>query len=509
MRRLKTFFAGKAVRCSRSNTLLHIFRLSVFPAILGFKRAAGVFLFSVVWQQLQAQNILTINNSQPRLDTKGQIVDAHDGRVVQFGNRFYWYGTQYGATNGFTTANQYVCYSYTDLKTWTPHGPLLAQKPQGTYYRPHVVYNKRSKKYVLWYNWYPKLWDGQFGVAVSDVPMGPFTIVNDNVPVKHSSLGVGDLGVFVDDDGKAYLSYNTIKGHQVSVEALNDDYTASTLQGSDFLARDCEAGSMFKRNGLYYLLTDYTCCFCTQGSGAKVFTASSPLGPYTYKQNINRYPGAASPVVLDGNSNDNFFEALQPKEEHKLELWLQGTQMVSSVLIYQFTGNRNGQCGQVDNPVVHETILQQQFVLESFANGSWKKIVVANPVVQSGSMQIKYSYRFAPVKAERLRITPLYKDSVQPVNISEVVVNTAQQKAMAFKTGKNEGKPVIPAQQTYVMELKQGNSTQYIWMDDLWGSASDNIKGHDYQFWSAPLQFYSNGTIKTLQWVNEFQLRRN
>ena len=37
--------------------------------------------------------------------------------------------------------------------------------------------------------------------------------------------------------------------------------------------------------------------------------------------------------------------------------------------------------------------------------------------------------------------------------------------------------PIIPAQQTYVMALPTADSTAYLWMGDLWGSASDNVKG--------------------------------
>ena len=98
---------------------------------------------------------ITVDNTTPRLDEKSQIVDAHDGRVIQFGDTFYWYGTSYGNTNGFTTQNHYRCYSSKDLVHWKYEGKLLATQPEGVYYRPHVIYNKRTKKYILWYNWYP------------------------------------------------------------------------------------------------------------------------------------------------------------------------------------------------------------------------------------------------------------------------------------------------------------------------------------------------------------------
>ncbi|HMP94626.1 MAG TPA: hypothetical protein PKD90_17225 [Phnomibacter sp.] len=65
-----------------------------------------------------SQPVITVNNSLARKDVNGKIVDAHDGRIIQFGKTFYWYGTQYGNTNGFTTANEYVCYSSPDLMNW-------------------------------------------------------------------------------------------------------------------------------------------------------------------------------------------------------------------------------------------------------------------------------------------------------------------------------------------------------------------------------------------------------
>jgi hypothetical protein len=40
----------------------------------------------------------------------------------------------------------------------------------------------------------------------------------------------------------------------------------------------------------------------------------------------------------------------------------------------------------------------------------------------------------------------------------------------------------------------------------LWGSSSENIKGNDYQFWSEPLNFYKNGLIKPIRWVDKWQV---
>ena len=466
-------------------------------------------LFSLVLSAVTSCSFktLTVDNAKPRRDIEGKIVDAHDGRVIQFGDTFYWYGTRYGSTNGYTEANEYVCYSSLDLKTWKYEGALLPQKPTGVYYRPHVVYNATTRKYVLWYNWYPKLWNGQFGVATSDNPTGPFTIVNDDVKVRHSGLGVGDLGVFVDDDGSAYLSYNTINGHKVSVEKLNEDYTRSTLQGSEFIAQYSEAGAMFKRAGTYYLMTDYTCCFCTQGSGARVFTASNPLGPYTYRQNINRYPGEAAPLLTDGNSKDNLYEAFTQKGFRGVQLQTEGLQNFSSLLVHQFTGNRKGQCGEVANPRTHDTIPRVSFIMEYWNGNEWKALPITNVQVNESVLSKSYLLSFSGTQTDALRIYPQFADTLQTIHLSEIFAFNKAWRMKAFKLSGSEGKPIIPAQQAFVMPLQTQKGTEYIWMGDLWGSASDNVKGHDYQFWSAPLKFYESGLIQPLQWSDGWTIK--
>jgi hypothetical protein len=37
---------------------------------------------------------------------------------------------------------------------------------------------------------------------------------------------------------------------------------------------------MFKRAGVYYAVFGHCCCYCLQGSGGFVYTASAPLGPW-------------------------------------------------------------------------------------------------------------------------------------------------------------------------------------------------------------------------------------
>ncbi|HUA68386.1 MAG TPA: hypothetical protein VMA13_07535, partial [Candidatus Saccharimonadales bacterium] len=192
----------------------------------------------------------------------------------------------------------------------------------------------------------------------------------------------GDFGLFVNDDGTGYIIYNfcpakfdlsvkvePITHHQICVERLTSDYLSSTLKSTQPIAGNVEAPAMFKRKSLYYLLFDNTCCFCDDGSGARVYTGSEPMGPYTYRGNIN-------------------------------------------------------------------------------------------------------------IKA------PDARDLPSPFTVP----------------GTGRADSIIPAQQTYVATLPTPDGPIYIWMGDRWGSRPDGIKGHDFQYWSRPLEFDSDGMIKQLTW---------
>ncbi len=281
-------------------------------------------------QKLEAMqknvNVVTIDNSEPRRDVESKIIDAHDGCLQLFGSSFYLYGTAYGTNDGYGTANRFRVYSSPDLKRWTLAGELFKEQPDGVYYRPYVVFNPNTHKYVLWYNWYPKpwngqsglaigdtlelmtgihiaaLWDGHTGVAISDTPTGPFTIVNANVQLTRTNSGDGSL--FVDDDGTGYYIYTAIgMGYTVRVERLARDYLSSTGETSDVLAAKAEAPLLFRRNDLYYVLWGELCPFCTEGSEAHVFISTSPLGPYNAAPNINRPPEGALDIWAQPISN--------------------------------------------------------------------------------------------------------------------------------------------------------------------------------------------------------------
>jgi hypothetical protein len=473
----------------------------------------------IVFSSIQcfSQQEITVNNIKPRLDINGDYIDLHDGRITKFGNTFYWYGTAYGNTSGYVRTNYFQCYSSPDLMNWKKEGILLDNKPSGVYYRPHVVYNSKTRKYVLWYNWYPKLWDGKYAVAVSDKPAGPFKIVNTDVKFLHSDLGLGDFSIYIDDDSQAYIAYNTIAGHKGSVEKLSDDYLSSTLQNGGFITENCEAGAIFKHNNSYYLLTDYTCCFCTQGSGARVYVSDNPMNGYKLRNNINRYPGSFSPFLVDDNKSPNQYTILKRLSDSifsPVQINLPAKQTINQLEIYQFTGNRQGVCGDTLAAKVHDEIKTCGFDVFTEQNDSFIKLPVKSTVEKTSVYNITHIF-FDSISVSSILIKP---DPTYPYNeifINEIEMYNGRQKispakinASAFILDINPllAKPVVPAQQTFVMPLETENGIQFIWMGDLWGSASDNIKGHDYQYWSSPLIFKPNGDIEPIRWVDEWKV---
>lgn len=278
---------------------------------------------------------VTIDNTAPRRDVNGQWMDAHDGNIMQFtpGGPFYMYAMAYGncqeeATGcahvavgacGFRLDHNVSVWSSSTMAsgTWKLVGDALpvADRPVGIYYRPKVVFNPTTGKYVLWANLVPggDFSESAYVVATSDTPEGPFTVASKDSPTRYAAGG--DFDLLVDDDNAAYLIYTSVSnGHNMSVEALTPDYVHSLAatdpsKSSGFLPgiTFVEAPTLFKRNGMYVAIVAHCCCFCKAGSGAIVYTAPHPLGPWSQQAGgaqVGRLPSGLS--VSAAQQNDVF-----------------------------------------------------------------------------------------------------------------------------------------------------------------------------------------------------------
>jgi len=229
--------------------------------------------------------LVTIQNGVLRIDTDGNIVDCHSGNVVYHNGTYYMVGEHYGNCTGFNE-NQWpriVLYTSPNLVTWTNHGFALNNAPTGTYYTPFMIYNEKTQNFVIWFNAYlGGCCAGNFGVAQSSDPVrNGFDIVTLNESGVFA--GVDSNGMFVDDDGQAYIIYSSIANdHQVSIELLTPDYLHSTRKTvfGFFPDHYVEGPVLFKQNGRYYATYGSCCCFCRNGSGVVVYSASSLSGPW-------------------------------------------------------------------------------------------------------------------------------------------------------------------------------------------------------------------------------------
>jgi hypothetical protein len=239
-----------------------------------------------------------------RFDTNGNAVDAHDGHIALFDGVYYLYGTAYGCGFVWRSAGAPFCgfkaYSSTDLVHWTDLGFLFdattavwqTRCDGSTYgcFRPHVVFNQATGKYVLWINTYDN--SVEYRVFTSASPAGPFVEEAEPVLASTGAPGAvtnGDEGLFVDDDGTAYVAYtNWATGGRISIEQLDPTYLTGTgHQATGLTAGSTEAPAMFKRNGTYYVTySDPNCGYCS-GTGLSYVTATSPLGPWSAGTKIN------------------------------------------------------------------------------------------------------------------------------------------------------------------------------------------------------------------------------
>ncbi|KAH7099127.1 glycosyl hydrolase family 43 protein [Auriculariales sp. MPI-PUGE-AT-0066] len=180
-----------------------------------------------------------------------------------------------------------------------PH-TVFSWAATGTAYAAQVVQAKSGKFYL-----YAPVTQSStsssdkfaIGVAVADSPTGPWTdahpsgpIISQLVPSPGNSIQNIDPTVLVDDDGKIYIyegTFGQLRGYQLSSDMVTISSSVTTVTS---LTGYFEAPWIMKRNGVYYLIyaanNAYAGSPCTPTSyhACQAYgTASSPLGPWTFR----------------------------------------------------------------------------------------------------------------------------------------------------------------------------------------------------------------------------------
>lgn len=219
----------------------------------------------------------------PKLFTADPSAYVEDGTVYLY----------VGVDGASTRDKDYVMkewrlYSSCDMKNWTDRGSPI--KPSAFKWAIGKVdawaadVTKRDGKYYFYSTVDHATIPGRaIGVAVSDRPEGPFVdargsalVTNDmtlEAPIAWDDI---DPGVFVDDDGQAYLYWgNTVlKYAKLKPNMIEFDGPIHTV-GMD---RFTEAPYLHKHKGVYYL--SYSRDF---PETTAYMTSTSPTGPWQFR----------------------------------------------------------------------------------------------------------------------------------------------------------------------------------------------------------------------------------
>lgn len=213
-----------------------------------------------------------------------------DPATLVVGDRLYVYvGHDKASPGGWFNMPAWLCYSTTDMKNWTAHGPVLGAKD---FLNANIwsswaaqVVEKDNKFYF-----YVTL-DQQEGhfitVAVGDSPLGPFKealpgkpLVTDKMTTDSSRPNSDiDPTVFIDDDGTPWMAWGNGDCYMVKLNRnmVELDGTITKVPYRNF----SEGPWIFKRNDLYYNV------YAADAPGVQAeqicySTATDINGPWTY-----------------------------------------------------------------------------------------------------------------------------------------------------------------------------------------------------------------------------------
>ncbi|MCD8318880.1 MAG: family 43 glycosylhydrolase [Paraprevotella sp.] len=229
-------------------------------------------------------------------DTDSHPINAHGGCVVYHDGTYYWFGEDRTKFE----SNGVSCYASADLYNWKRIG--LALKADGEpredlndiskgrlFERPKVVYNPKTRKWVMWSHWEKSSNDysaARVCVVVSDQITGPYTLYKTFRPNGHDSR---DQTLFVDSDGKAYHICSTDMNTNTNVAALRDDFLEpESTEQTVLKGQKCEAATVFKWQNRYYgLFSD--CTGWNPNPGRRTYTIGL-LGEWTRNGNFATDP---------------------------------------------------------------------------------------------------------------------------------------------------------------------------------------------------------------------------
>lgn len=252
-------------------------------------------------------------------DTDEKAINAHGGNILFHNGIYYWYGEH--KTEGLSEKEHadggVHCYTSNDLIHWHDQGMMLRldnQKNEDLQHgcnsdRPKVVYNKKTKTFVMFFKLYLKDMGtdtGYVGVATSQSPTGPF-IYKHKFLGGNSANGTGDFAMFIDSDGSLYHIAVQKPSKNLVVGKMRKDYLMpegkyKTCKG---ITLKTEAPAIFKHKNKYLMLASGSSGW--KPNAARAFSARKLSGPWESLGNplkgTNPHNGLDENLSFGGQSN--------------------------------------------------------------------------------------------------------------------------------------------------------------------------------------------------------------
>ena len=252
------------------------FRLCVI-ALLG----AGLFVNVAHAQSTDRYH--SIRPGQLWLDTNGKPIHAHGFQTfVGDDGQFYWYGENKEHTHLGSNVWTWGVRAYrsSDFYNWEDMGliiepdtvnPLSPLHYSQTLDRPHILYNKCTRKWVCWIKSMDT--DGFFVVLQTDKFEGPYQLVRQFKP---EGFGVGDFDMYVDPEtGKGYVWFERPHWELICAELTEDFLSTNGTYSEHFVGIrppfTREALAHFVYQGRHYMFTSGTTGYVPNPSQVCVF----------------------------------------------------------------------------------------------------------------------------------------------------------------------------------------------------------------------------------------------